>query len=169
MSITGLTDDIRAAPVAAVFFHCSETGKASRRAAHWRLFFQLGGRYRGRSVEFNSQRLQEDMRTRLYVTYRQYQTSTRSREIGNTAVPVASGVTLGHVLALVLQNGRDRYTLNDGGSGCRYWCLTVLNDLELARYVNQGSGANVEAFIAQLYQTLGQTWIPYPLHQGTFY
>ena len=73
MSIIGLTDDICAVLVTTVFFHCSEMGKASQCAAHWCLFFQLCGRYRGCSVKFNSQWLQEDLCTRRYVTYRQYQ------------------------------------------------------------------------------------------------
>lgn len=34
---------------------------------------------------------------------------------------VAPGVTVGWLCQLVLNNGRDRYDMSGGGSGCHYW------------------------------------------------
>lgn len=31
------------------------------------------------------------------------------------------GVSVGHVYALMIDNGRDKYEMFGGGSGCRFW------------------------------------------------
>jgi hypothetical protein len=84
-------------------------------------------------------------------------------------VPVAHGVTVGDVLSLILNNKRDLYSLNSDGSGCRFWCLTVIRNLEEAGFVAPGSVTHVEDYLLELHHRIGNYWVPYPIYQGTFY
>ncbi|PVH70286.1 hypothetical protein DL98DRAFT_521701 [Cadophora sp. DSE1049] len=56
---------------------------------------------------------------------------------------MVSGVTVKMVKDLVYSRGRDRYQFSGGGSGCRYWCYTILQDLETSKYVFEGTYANL--------------------------
>jgi hypothetical protein len=79
-------------------------------------------------------------------------------------------VTVENLIRLFVHNkSRDRYQLNSLGSGCRFWCLTAVKDLEEAGYIAQGSGRDVESGIGQLHRAMGNQWVPYPLIQGSFY
>ncbi|KAJ7246538.1 hypothetical protein B0H12DRAFT_757031 [Mycena haematopus] len=108
--------------------------------------------------------------TRLFITYREYGFSTRSPIKGNFYIAIRGNVTVGNIIQLLVhRNSRDRYQLNSNGSGCRFWCLTVMGDLEQANYVARGSKGNIENNIQVLHSTYGNTWVPYPLVQGRFY
>ncbi|KAJ7171952.1 hypothetical protein C8R46DRAFT_1189986 [Mycena filopes] len=163
--------DVRSRRVKGVYFIGSETVTPPV-TLHWRLFFILSGD-RHESVEFNSQQLQMGSKnTRLYISYRDYEYSTRSVVRGNFYTPFArnANVTVQNIIQLLVHNNsRDRFKLSSGGSGCRCWCLTVMHDLGQAGYVAAGSDAAIEEGIQVLHRSLGQQWIPYPMHLGTFY
>ncbi|KAJ7454848.1 hypothetical protein FB451DRAFT_1184683 [Mycena latifolia] len=63
----------------------------------------------------------------------------------------------------------DRYQLNSLGSGCRFWCLTAMNDLEEVGFVKGGTGTRITKCIQQVHNMYGNAWVPFPLIQGTFY
>jgi hypothetical protein len=132
---------------------------------HWRLFCQIG---RGASVEINNQKLQAtDLLTRLYFTYRQYITSNRSTVVDTLDIGPSQGLTANHIISLLLHKGRDRYQLSQDGSGCRFWCETVIADLEGASYITSGSTANACVFLDGVANRVGLERMPNP--HGTFY
>ena len=138
---------------------------------HWRIYFQLNVPFPHHdSIEFNSQRLQADGSTRLYISFREYEHSNVQQTVGRIEIPMIRQVTVQQLIDFVLgRNRRDRYRLTDGGSGCRFWCKTVINDLEQAGWIGPGSGAQLESYFLSLHQKYGNGCIPYPLYQGTFY
>lgn len=165
--IQGLTDAVRNTTITRLWFHGSKTGSGGVKALHWHLFFELGTG--GHSVEFNSQQVVLDKITKLFINYRAYTTSNRSTVGGCWSIAMRPGTTVAQVLALVLHNRRDRYRLTNDGSGCRFWCKTVLADLEGSEYVAGGSGRDIEVHLQELNRKMGNQWVPYPLIQGTFY
>lgn len=63
----------------------------------------------------------------------------------------------------------DQYRLHPSGSGCRYWCLTVLGDFERAGWVAAGTTQSAETWADGLAKTLGSAVIPVISPRGTFY
>lgn len=158
---------IRQMYIKSVIIHSSQNLQGGY--VHWRLYFQLDTFSGVHSVEFNSQKVSQDGLTALYVEHRSYKVSTKSPTIGQLSISVPPGITVQHVIDLALRNRRDQYRLTTGGSGCRYWCQTFINDLENARYVPGGASRDVELFMQGLNRHFGNQWVPYPLYQGTFY
>jgi hypothetical protein len=83
-------------------------------------------------------------------------------------INLSSGLKVQDVIDLILAKGRDRYKLTEGGSGCRYWCKTVVRDLEDHQFVRGGSSDQLEGYMRSLHAVHGN-WVPYPLYKGTFY
>ena len=107
---------------------------------HWRLFFQLGMQ----SIEFNSQKRTADGITTLYIDHRQYKCSNRQPSIGEMEINLSRPFKVQEIVDFILGKGRDRYKLTEGGSGCRYWCQTVVHDLEDNHFVRGGSSDALE-------------------------
>lgn len=63
---------------------------------------------------------------------------------------------------------RNRYKYHDTGSGCRFWCLTVLGDLELAGMVPSESSAEFDRYVL-LKSEENPARFPMPTRRGTFY
>ena len=180
VAVSRVNDAIRQMTVRSVLIHggqCIENSSGVYYAIHWRIYFQLnlpaGSLYlRPRSIEFNSQKMQSSGLTRLFITYREYEHSTVQTTVGRFDIPIIQhGVTVQQMIDLILGRKRDQYPsqLSVGGSGCRYWCKTVTNDLEHVGLIAPGSGALLENYIRNLNQRYGNGLIPYPLYQGSFY
>lgn len=83
--------------------------------------------------------------------------------------PFASNVCVQNVIdLLVRENSRDRYRLTEGGSGCMYWCLTVLGDIERKAWIAMGSGSVAYNWLNTLRPRFGSL-MPWPARQGVFY
>ncbi|KNZ77817.1 hypothetical protein J132_03325 [Termitomyces sp. J132] len=173
-------DAIRGRVVRSVIIHGSKN--VAEGYVHWRLYFQLCVAVDQveesveesvkESVEFNSQKRIVGGITNLFITKRNYRVSTRVEKMGEYDIPFArKDVTVQDVIDIVLgpSKARDRYMLNERGSGCRYWCKTVIGDLEENRIIAEGSSDLLEDFFLGLNRDHGNQWIPYPMHQGTFY
>ncbi|PVH70795.1 hypothetical protein DL98DRAFT_436342 [Cadophora sp. DSE1049] len=101
---------------------------------HWSIYLLLEG---GASVRLNMFADYGNTTGTLMVDEFDYQlTNSALRHWDYKVVP---GVTAKMVKDLIYYQGRDRYQFSGGGSGCRYWCYTVLQDLESHRYVVDGS------------------------------
>ncbi|KAG2341814.1 hypothetical protein BDR05DRAFT_964849 [Suillus weaverae] len=57
--------------------------------------------------------------------------------------------TVESLLDLLESNGRNRFLYDSTGSGCRFWCYTVLSDLERRRLVPDGAISRFDAYVAE--------------------
>ncbi|KAI0062138.1 hypothetical protein BV25DRAFT_1804460, partial [Artomyces pyxidatus] len=149
-----------------------ETGERNNRSGHWRIFLDFD-RINGDalSVELNSQRLYTGDRfdTRLFIVSRPYYMSNK-RFITSMTFAVNPSIILKvqDVINLLLQRNRDMYILNTQGSGCRFWCETVLSDFEQAQWLLHGTHRAAWEFgitTARQYPLL----LPEIAPQGTFF
>ncbi|KAG8767386.1 hypothetical protein FRC19_001539 [Serendipita sp. 401] len=77
-------------------------------------------------------------------------------------------VTTADVISLLTRLGRTRYKYSDDGSGCRFWCCTILQDLKDNGYVQQDAVETFDAFITERNE-MNPLVYPLPTRQGTFY
>ncbi|KAK2808770.1 hypothetical protein FQN50_004442 [Emmonsiellopsis sp. PD_5] len=69
-------------------------------------------------------------------------------EVSNTALHnidlrTIEGLTVGKIIDLLEQKGRDKYQLAPSGVGCRFWVKTMLQDMEDAGYIDPTSPTRV--------------------------
>ncbi|OBT88816.1 hypothetical protein VE02_03118 [Pseudogymnoascus sp. 03VT05] len=79
---------------------------------------------------------------------------------------VWANLTVGRVVDLLIQSGRDKYEFDSEGRGCRMWTTDQVNLLEKHRIITN-SAQTAEARNAILTQYPSET--PYPLAEGTYY
>ncbi|TDL27576.1 hypothetical protein BD410DRAFT_427820 [Rickenella mellea] len=89
-------------------------------------------------------------------------------EGGAYQTDVAQALTVSDLKALIMEKKRDRYKLDDSGSGCRYWCQIVLGDLEDGGFVTPGTTAQFLTTIDAL-AAKNPEGFPLPVRKGTFY
>lgn len=77
-------------------------------------------------------------------------------------------VTVGHFLDSLASHGRNRYKFDSTGSGCRFWCRTVLSDLEKQGLVPAGAVNRLDAYVEEKNQKNPMRF-PMPIRKGTFY
>ncbi|KAG2035073.1 hypothetical protein BDR03DRAFT_1093441 [Suillus americanus] len=77
-------------------------------------------------------------------------------------------ITVKSLLDLLESNGRNRFLYDSTGSGCRFWCHTVLGDLERRRLVPDGAISRFDAYVAEQSQE-NPARFPLPTREGTFY
>ncbi|KZT25349.1 hypothetical protein NEOLEDRAFT_1169519 [Neolentinus lepideus HHB14362 ss-1] len=65
------------------------------------------------------------------------------------------------------KNKRDRYRLQEPGSGCCFWCETVLTDFESAGWLETGSASGASGWLDTVAADVGTVMCP--RGQGTFY
>ncbi|TDL27899.1 hypothetical protein BD410DRAFT_335621 [Rickenella mellea] len=113
---------------------CSTVGTSAQGSvsvAHFRLFLGLSG-VRPESVELNNTGHQGGRTTTTFITYRPYSRSQTVTTLGYQVVNIAgSNLTVNQILEhLFVTKRRHLYRLDaDTGSGCRFWCRTVLSDM----------------------------------------
>ncbi|KAG0706507.1 hypothetical protein DFH29DRAFT_901422 [Suillus ampliporus] len=134
---------------------------------HWRIFVKCG------LPDGTSQTVKVDLmpgldaRTGVLAVYDVlYEVSATS--VADVTEYAASGITVEYLLSLLEYNGRNRYTYDSTGSGCRFWCRTVLSDLERGRLIYNGAVYRFDVYIAAKNQE-NPVRFPLPTRQGTFY
>lgn len=160
-------------------------------AAHFRLFFQLQALPNAPnvSIEVNStlatqEDLKQDKKTILRIIYRDYQFSNGA-ELSNgemidfvsKTIPIQSShrhrpVLVVDLINLLLSRGRHRYQLHgSSGSGCRFFCTTVLHDCIQAGWLSKQYSDIVEDITKELKgrHSWAHVDLPIPAPMGTFY
>ncbi|KAG2138336.1 hypothetical protein DEU56DRAFT_802752 [Suillus clintonianus] len=80
----------------------------------------------------------------------------------------ATEITVESLLDLLESKGRNRFIYDDTGSGCRFWCHTVLGDLERIKLVSDGAISRFDTYVAEQSQE-NTARFPLPTREGTFY
>ncbi|EPQ56141.1 hypothetical protein GLOTRDRAFT_128097 [Gloeophyllum trabeum ATCC 11539] len=141
-------------------------GAPSNNVIHWRLFGQIGG---GHSVELNSPKLDYHMNTRMFITHRTYESSDRSDDKFGEKFAFQMPVTVDEVISLLLERKRDQYVLYGTGSGCRFWCETVMADFESVGWFAPGTVQLAHQWLDGIAGIVGQEKMPMPMVKGTFF
>jgi hypothetical protein len=79
-----------------------------------------------------------------------------------------ANITAKGVIDWLISQRRNRYRFMDDGSGCRYWCETVLADMEAERIVSSDSSHDFVRFIVEHSKVMPSRY-PAPTRMGTFY
>ncbi|KMU82186.1 hypothetical protein CIHG_10580 [Coccidioides immitis H538.4] len=66
-----------------------------------------------------------------------------STALHNIDLRAIEGLTVGKIIDLLEQKGRDKYQLAPSGVGCRFWVKTMLQDMEDAGYIDPASPTRV--------------------------
>lgn len=137
---------------------------------HWRLFVELVEEYQGqRSVELDSQTVHTGSQTdtRLCIFSRPYVAEDKDH-VASCAFDVQSDITVQDIINLVLTNNRDKYVLSEAGSGSRFWCETVIADLEANGWIAKTSYQIAREYAHRLARA-NPGFIPLEGPKGTFY
>lgn len=131
---------------------------------HYRLYFEIrGGEHK--SIMFDMV-LPSSVTGALWISNKDYAFSDKSQFQMRFAAE--REVNMEQVLHLVKSRGRNRYNFDRLGCGCRYWCQTVLADLEDDGIIAPGSAANFVGAI-QDGSAENPAWFPMPTRMGAFY
>ncbi|THH07733.1 hypothetical protein EW145_g3184 [Phellinidium pouzarii] len=131
---------------------------------HWRIFATTSG---SKSVLFDVIPGGSDGRTGvLTVVSKQYAYSKSAT--GICVFNIVNEITVQQLFDLMLQKGRDRYSYDDTGSGCRYWCTVILGDLEAAAIIEVGSQNSFLQYVAA-HAVINPAAYPMPVRKGQFY
>ena len=130
VSVSGVNDDIRQMTVRSALIHgsrCQTMTFSSAYYVHWRIYFQLNVPYPHHdSIKFNSQKLQADGCTRLYISFHKYEHSNVQQTVGRIEIPMICQVTVQQLIDFVMgRNWRDRYRLTDGGARLLPWPMIL--------------------------------------------
>ena len=85
---------------------------------HWSIYLLLA--HKGGSVRMNMTAEADDPKGTLKWSPDLVYTDTASA-IQRWDYKLHPGVTVGNVYRMVMEWGRDQYSMSGGGSGCRYW------------------------------------------------
>jgi hypothetical protein len=77
-------------------------------------------------------------------------------------------VTAGNIVKLLSDTGRTRYQYAANGTGCRFWCGTILQDLAEGGYIVASAADSFSDMIARGHASDPLSF-PIPSGQGTFY
>ncbi|KAH9928365.1 uncharacterized protein B0H18DRAFT_256103 [Fomitopsis serialis] len=132
---------------------------------HWRIYCVTD---KSRSIKFDMMPGADARTGYLSVTSCGYEES-RSRTAGFT-VAAAVSVKSQDLLTFLCQppRCRNRYVYSSDGAGCRFWCCTVLQDLEGAGIVPSNTVKDFDAYIQQMNRQ-NPAAFPLPAAQGRFY
>ncbi|KAF2192895.1 hypothetical protein K469DRAFT_714916 [Zopfia rhizophila CBS 207.26] len=103
-----------------------------------------------------------------------YEVTERAYERSNTAVqffdfPAKDGITVGYVLGEFTERQWHRYNMTDGGVGCRWWILTVMQGLAQYCLRDPDSIEDVLAVNLQYSWHRNNPPIALPIQKGTFF
>lgn len=102
----------------------------------------------------------------LYVTEQRYELSQNS--VAEVRENATNNTTVQSLLDLLESRGRDRYQFNGDGAGCRFWCHTVLGDLERGGFVASGAANRFDLYVTNKNKG-NPTRFPLPTPRGSFY
>ncbi|KAJ3557893.1 hypothetical protein NM688_g1226 [Phlebia brevispora] len=153
-----VTEPVRSLPVKHVRLHgcMSVTPDGLDQVVHWRLFFGLHTA-NDESLEVNSQKFKfGDMTTRLFIRHCPYEESMKKKVDSKTFVFTPGVVHVQDIIdLLVRENTRDQYRLDERGSGCLFWCLTILDDLESKGWIPASSAKGAQTWIVTVRDRVG--------------
>ncbi|KAF9240405.1 hypothetical protein BU15DRAFT_61422 [Melanogaster broomeanus] len=134
---------------------------------HWKIFVNCASEGQSTTnVKLDLSPGQDGAVGVLIVNETPYENSVTST--ASVSEVATAGITVGGLLAMLERNGRNRYKYDDSGSGCRFWCRTVLEDLENGGLVSGGAVERFDAYIVE--NSRGNPGrFPWPTREGTFY
>ncbi|KAH7884141.1 hypothetical protein F5I97DRAFT_1898812 [Phlebopus sp. FC_14] len=133
---------------------------------HWRIFVKCAYGDYSCTVKLDLIPGQDGRTGVLMVTTVPYELSSSSA--AHVSHHATTPITIDQLLQTLQQRYRDRYMYDDTGSGCRYWCRTVLQDLEVLRLVSAGACQEFDGYVVSWNQQHPARF-PLPTRQGTFY
>ncbi|KAI0114485.1 hypothetical protein GGR51DRAFT_577501 [Nemania sp. FL0031] len=142
-------------------------GGQSSPTNHWSLFFEMLGE-RSVRLDMVSGFGNDGLRGKIEVASKNY-VCTRER-VHRLSFQPDRAVTLEDIVHLIQRNGRQRYRFLPEWEGCRYWCYTIIQDLEAARIISPGSALVAEATLSNFYgYPSGSGVEPREIKAGRFY
>ncbi|KAK7692113.1 hypothetical protein QCA50_003732 [Cerrena zonata] len=131
---------------------------------HWHIYFCLGEE----SVLFDIIP-GADLRTGVLMILSQDTARTTCADALEYATqPTSSDFTIQNYIDLFIEKRLDKYIYTDTGSGCRWWCTTVLEKLEEAQLIPKGSTTDFLEWVNAKAHELPSK-IPMPVRKGQFY
>ncbi|KAG1874896.1 hypothetical protein F4604DRAFT_1512905, partial [Suillus subluteus] len=134
---------------------------------HWKIFVQCTLPDDNSRIVTLDMMPGQDSRTGVLAVTEVPDESSQS-SVADVPEDAATDITVKSLLDLLEYNGRNRFLYDSTGSGCRFWCHTVLGDLEGRRLVRGGAISRFDAYVAEQSQE-NHTWFPLPTREGTFY
>ncbi|KAH9838667.1 uncharacterized protein C8Q71DRAFT_752405 [Rhodofomes roseus] len=170
--LRGFTDEGRTSAVLAITIAGTPVNPADPDSVlHWIIYYDIGP---GRAIKFDMLPGggPDGMTGCLQVVVCDA-TAARAQELAasftaETAAP--EPVTGQRILDLLLDapRRRNRYKYDETGSGCRFWCRTVLEDLEEAGIVPAGSLGSFDEYVLRKSEE-NPARFPMPTRRGRFY
>ncbi|KAF3893265.1 hypothetical protein GTR04_4044 [Trichophyton interdigitale] len=118
--------------------------ESDTRSGNHASIFLLTGNYK--SVRLNMTKAGPTDTMGTYTETRcEYESSHSS--LHDIDIPAVTGLTVDHVIRLILTKGRRNYRLAPSGVGCRFLVKTIIEDLEGTGYIHpDGKDAIVQAY-----------------------
>ncbi|KIK89806.1 hypothetical protein PAXRUDRAFT_831755 [Paxillus rubicundulus Ve08.2h10] len=104
----------------------------------------------------------------LTVASVQYELSASSVAHVSEVATATGKITVHELLKMLGQNGRNLYRFDENGTGCVWWCRTVLGDFERQELVSGGAVKRFDAYY-QGKNHRNPKRFPLPTPLGTFY
>ena len=130
---------------------------------HWHIYFSFDGQ----SVLFDIIP-GADLRTGVLMVMSQEVPRTTCLDALEYVAQPTSQYTIQNYIKFFIDNRLDKYIYDESGSGCRWWCTTVLGKLEEAGLVSSGTKASFLSWVADQAQQLPLK-IPMLVRKGEFY
>lgn len=132
--------------------------------SHWRIFLKLTENHL--VIIEMAPGGGADLRTGLLFVKTENATSL-SKDDTSISLPIMNPFSVTSVLDLIIRHGRERYRYDETISGCRFWCMTVLGDMEAEGYVADGAVEHFKREIDKL-NSLNPDRFPLPTRKGEF-
>jgi hypothetical protein len=85
------------------------------------------------------------------------------------SITLPEGTMLNTLLNIIIKRGRDRYQFTDAGEGCRYWIMTLIEDLHSEELVSSDDKGTAAQDLAKYWKhPQGSGSEPNPIVQGSF-
>jgi len=94
--------------------------------------------------------------------------AVRDQDSDRVAFTPKTIVSAKAIINLLVSGGRDKYHYDETGSGCRFWCSTVVGDLERKGILEKGSEVEFEEHVVACNKKNPDRY-PVPTRKGTFY
>ncbi|KUJ21208.1 uncharacterized protein LY89DRAFT_577813, partial [Mollisia scopiformis] len=132
---------------ARVVAHLSQNFGGGNSENHWSVYFLLQGRGSVRMNMFTPKYGVKEGRLELSI----YDYELPTSALKHWDYKMTEGKTFEDVRDFVSKNRRHHYDFSGGGSGCRYWCYTIMNDFEQCGYIPEGSVQHLWPGLQYLY------------------
>ncbi|KIY69499.1 hypothetical protein CYLTODRAFT_442646, partial [Cylindrobasidium torrendii FP15055 ss-10] len=162
-----IAEKVISSQVIAVYVHASQTmatvtqGNQTFPVAHFRVFLEIPPTRANtfedtitESVELNNW-AHQGLTTSTSLKHCFYAFSTSRQSVGCERIPMLTRVTVKDVLDYLFTRMRRQYYTLDTvtGSGCRFWCQTVLKDMASMGCIAADAQSNTELLAQKITQT----------------